>query len=86
MLCPKTHYKLSDMTDEEVNTLYESVTKYDDTGSENEGDFDIDDEVADPDYLCEEDKLAIDHCMNPNKMIDESLNLSTYCNLDDVDD
>ncbi|KAG5895297.1 hypothetical protein JTB14_029130 [Gonioctena quinquepunctata] len=83
---PKTYYKLSDMTDEVVNALIDSVTTDDDTGSENEGDFDSDNDVADPDYLCEEDELAIDHCLNSNGMINESLNLSTYCNPDDVDD
>ncbi|KAG5893296.1 hypothetical protein JTB14_023506 [Gonioctena quinquepunctata] len=82
---PKTYYKLSDMTDEEGNALIDSVTTDDDTGSENDGDSDSDDDVADPDLLCEEDELAIDHCLNPNGMINESLNLSTYCNLDDVD-
>ncbi|KAG5877703.1 hypothetical protein JTB14_021667 [Gonioctena quinquepunctata] len=83
---PETYYKLSDMTDEEVNALIDSMTTDYDTGSENEGDFDSDDDVADPDYICEEDELAIDHCLNSNGMIDESLNLSTHCNLDDVVD
>ncbi|KAG5891292.1 hypothetical protein JTB14_000174 [Gonioctena quinquepunctata] len=71
---------------DEMNALIDSVTTDDDTGNENEGDFDSDDDVADPDYLCEEDELAIDHCLNSNGMINESLNLSSYCNLDDVDD
>lgn len=62
----QSHYKLSNMSDEEIYALIDSVTSDDDTGSETDGDFDDDeDDVVDSEKNCRHDLADIDDPSEP---------------------
>lgn len=80
----KTYHNLSKMSDQEITDLMDSISSAEDTGDESNGDFDNDDDLADPDYLCPaeefEDLLADDCSYDTNSIgvvdaIHASLNL-----------
>lgn len=80
-----TYFNLSKMSEDEVAQLMDSISSAEDTGDEsNDGDFDSDDDVADPDFMCKEDELMIAQCLLESSELSNAIDMSI--NVSGMDD
>jgi len=77
----KMYYNLSQMSDDQITRLMDSISSAEDTGDEsNDGNFDSDDDVANPNFVCEHDELMFSQSLlgsnEFSKAIQASINIS----------
>lgn len=68
---------MSEMSEEEISEMMDSISSAEDTGDESNGDFDSDDDIADPNFHFSEDDLLLDDIPSPSsRETDASLVIS----------